>query len=159
ETRDGAELKLEDVTLGVASESGRHSMALSATPPQALGRRFEMRADFTHARSELAPTDPEAWVGQFYLNVDGMSPVQWRPWMDIPGHMREGNVSAQWWLGFAQARPQRVAAWVRVQDGYWLLGDESGVQSDEVELFLDGSWQAYAGALEAFEALVAPSSA
>jgi len=157
ETRDGAALRLDGVTLGLASEPGKHSLLLTATPPEALGREFELRARFEHADSSLAATDPMAWEGLFYVQVEGMSPAQWRPWMDIPGHMTSGRVSAQWWLGFARSAPSRVAAQVRVRDGDWRLGDRSGVRAGTVELFLDGSWPAYAGALEAFEALVAPT--
>lgn len=159
DTRDASVLRLEDVTLDLVSDDHghRHRMSLSATPPTALGRGFEMRAQLNHARSELPRTDPMAWEGMIYVNVDGMSPVHWRPWMDVPTHLLSGDVSAQWWLGFAQAEPTRVAAHVQVEQGHWLLGDMGGVRSEQVELFLDGSWQAYAGTLEAFEALVAPS--
>lgn len=158
ETRDASVLRLEDVTLGLVSDDNGHRMSLSATPPTALGRGFEMRAEFNHTRSELPRTDPMAWEGMIYVNVDGMSPVHWRPWMDVPTHMLSGDVSAQWWLGFAQAEPTRVAAHVAVEQGHWLLGDMGGVRSGQVELFLDGSWQAYAGTLEAFEILVTPSA-
>ncbi len=158
DTRDGSVLRLEAVTLGLVSDAEGHHMVLSATPPAQLGRRFEMRGDFNYANAQLERSDPLAWEGMLYVNVDGMSPVHWRPWMDIPGHMRAGDVSAQWWLGFSEAEPQRVAAHVLVEQGRWLLGDEGEVAGEGVELFIDGSWPAYAGALKAFESLVAPSA-
>ena len=157
DTRDGSVLRLEEVTLGLASDAESHHLVLSATPPSELGRRFEMRAQLDYANARLDRSDPYAWKGELYVNVDGMSPVHWQPWMDIPGHMRAGDVSAQWWLEFSDAKPQRVAAHVKVERGDWLLGDEGQVGSDAVELFIDGSWPAYAGALKAFDALVAPT--
>lgn len=157
ETRDGRVLRLQEVTLGVVSGSNGHRMALSAVPPGDLGRRFEMRADVNFVRPQLERTDPAAWKGSVYINVDGMTPLQWRSWMDIPGHMRSGDVSAQWWLTFAEAEPQRVAAHVKVEHGHWMLGDQAEVAGRHVEAFIDGSWPAYEGALEAFERLVMPS--
>lgn len=157
-TRDGSVLRLEAVTLGLVSDGQSHRLILSATPPAQLGRRFEMRGEFNYANPQLERADPMAWEGMLYVNVDGMSPIHWRPWMDLPGHMRAGDVSAKWWLGFAEAKPQRVAAHVLVEQGRWLLGDEGEVAGEGVELFIDGSWPAYAGALGAFESLVAPSA-
>lgn len=157
ETRDGRVLQLEKVTLGMVSDSNSHRLALSATPPDDLGRRFEMRAEVELVGQELERIDPAAWKGTVYINVDGMMPLQWRSWMDIPGHVRSGDVSAQWWLTFAHGVPQRVAAHAKVENGHWFLGDAGQVAGKHVEAFIDGSWLAYEGALEAFEGLVMPS--
>ncbi|NYT69962.1 YhdP family protein [Pusillimonas noertemannii] len=159
ETRSAAPLRLTAVTLGLASEPGKHTLLLSATPSGALGEGFEMRARFDHADAGLAADDPMAWAGMFYVRIEGMSPAQWRPWLDVPGHMESGRVSAQWWLGFARSRPERVAAQVNIRDGHWRLGEQSTVRASTAELFLDGSWPGYIGALEAFEALAAPEPA
>lgn len=159
DTRDSTQLQLNKVTLGLVSEPGLHSLVLGATPPQGLGQRFEMRARFEHADKTLPTTNPLAWGGTFYFQVDDMAPTQWRPWVDVPSNLLSGKVSARWWLTFEKEQLQRVAAQAEVLEGDWRLGENDGVSADAVQLFLDGSWQGYKGALAAFEALNNPSDA
>lgn len=158
ETRSNGPLRLEAVTLGLASEPGQHRILLAATPPPALGRRLEMRAQFEHTDTGLASTDAQAWEGVAYAHVDGMFPAQWRPWVDMPGNMRSGDVSAKWWMTFAQAKPQRLVAQAKIEAGHWALGGEDTVRADQLELAVDGPASGYAAVIEAIETMLTPSA-
>src|SRR5690606_3237210 len=101
----------------------------------------------------LARVDPLGWEGTLYIEVDGMSPAQWQPWVDVPVPMHSGEVSVNWWLTFAKAQPQRVAVQVRVESGHWQLGSDSSLQVGKANLFVDGSWSGYAANVQAVQAL------
>ena len=138
--RTGEPLVLRKVTLNFLSDAGGHSLSLDATPPEALGRTLAIRSRFDKVDAHLPATDKAAWSGMLYTHVDGMAPRAWQPWMDVPGDLESGQVSARWWQGVERGEPDRFALDVDVKDGKWRLGDDAAILAESARLAAVGAW-------------------
>ena len=153
DTRSGEPLVLDGVNLYFASDAHGHSLSMTAAPPPGLGKSFDLRARFDLSDPRRPRTDPLAWRGAFYVQVDGMAPDRWRAWLDVPGSLEAGHVSARWWLTFAGKELRRFASEMSVEKGEWRLGDGAVVGAGTARVFLDGPWNDYRSLFDAFEAL------
>jgi len=103
ELRGAPTLVLQDVTLALLNRWGSHHFALKATPPKALGRPLDLRAQFRH-RFGGAPSDLSRWKGELYADLREVDLAAWRRHIDYPIQVERGRGSLRAWLRFDQAR-------------------------------------------------------
>lgn len=101
--RDAPTLALQDVTLALLNRWGTHHFALKATPPRALARPIDVRAQFRH-RFGGAPSDVSRWKGELYADLREVDLAAWRRHIDYPIQVQRGRGSLRLWLGVDQAR-------------------------------------------------------
>ncbi|HEY9281346.1 MAG TPA: YhdP family protein [Eoetvoesiella sp.] len=143
ELRGATPLVLRHVDLKIYSNLDEHRLSLSATPPPDLGKAFDMRGQFKMNPGKPATTGRQPWDAQVYVRIDGMKPLNWRPWLDIPDNLDSGEVSAQSWLEVRQGQFERFTSDVIVHNAHWTLGPESDFQADIARLYLSGSWDEF----------------
>lgn len=142
--RGAPPLVLRNVTLKASNEGDRHAFSLAAMPPAELGRTFDLRGAFQSPASAGQPGySSQAWNGELYVRVDGMSPTAWKPWIDIPQNLDSGQVSVQAWLGVEQGRAARFTSDASIQNAHWTFGPRSSVRADSARLYLDGPRAAF----------------
>ncbi|MEO9121708.1 MAG: DUF3971 domain-containing protein, partial [Burkholderiaceae bacterium] len=142
--RGAPPLVLSNVTLKAGNQGDQHVFSLAATLPAELGETFDLRGAFQSTALAGSPGFPlQAWNGQLYVRVDGMSPTAWKPWVDIPQNLDSGHVSAQAWLGIEQGRASRFTSDVSIQNAHWTFGPKNSVHAGSARLYLDGPRAAF----------------
>lgn len=159
EARSPDALELNDVRMTYMSRSGGHDLAIQAVPADGLARLFHMQAQFEHINDTLPRSDPTAWDGMFYLDVQDLAPRAWSRWVDMPQNLQSGQVSAQWWLAFQKGAPDRFVSVIQTQDGLWRLAPEADIQLQEARLSTWGPWDGVANLFTAIDAMSAGHTA
>ncbi|SFC04223.1 YhdP family protein [Massilia yuzhufengensis] len=104
ELRGRPTLVLDKVTMALLNRfGGGHRFALRATPPRALGRPIDVRAQFRH-RFGSRPADVRRWKGELYANLRDADLVAWHRHVDLPFQLASGRGSVRAWLTVDQAR-------------------------------------------------------
>ncbi|MEH6437768.1 YhdP family protein [Massilia sp. DD77] len=103
ELRGRATLRLDGVTFALLNRWGTHHAALRATPPAALGRPIELRAQFRH-RFGARPSDITRWKGELYAELRDADLAAWKRHIDYPVQLTRGRGSLRAWLSVDQAR-------------------------------------------------------
>ena len=103
EKRGAPSLALHAVDFRLRNAGARHSMGLSARPPDELGTDLELRAEL-NGRSVA---DLAAWNGEVYVDVGNTDLAGWRKWIDYPVDLRSGRGALRLWLTLSGGMPQR----------------------------------------------------
>jgi uncharacterized protein (TIGR02099 family) len=106
EKRGAPPLALHAVNFRLRNTGDRHSMGLSARPPDHLGADLELRAELI-GRSVA---DLAAWNGQVYLDIGNTDLAGWRAWVDYPVDLQRGQGALRLWVALGGGMPRRVTA-------------------------------------------------
>ena len=143
ELRNAPVLALEDVAFGFRADGGELQFSMRARPPVELGRSFllsgsvQMRPD----RAELLSLDELS--GMLHVNVEGMRPPGWRPWLDVYSAREEGEINWRAWQEVVDGTLQQHVAQLAITDGVWRPADDAmGITAESVQLYVAGPWLA-----------------
>jgi uncharacterized protein YhdP len=98
ERRGAPPLALSAVNLRLRNAGGEHSIGVTAQPPAALGRAFELRV--LVEGNTIA--DPAAWAGRVYAEAGHIDIAAWRAWLDYPFELERGEGALRAWLTLQQ---------------------------------------------------------
>ena len=106
EKRGAPVLALHALNFRLRNAGARHSMGLSARPPDDLGADLELRAEL-NGRSVA---DLAAWNGRVYLDIGNTDLAGWREWIDYPVDLRSGRGALRLWVTLDGGKLQRATA-------------------------------------------------
>ncbi|TWI51424.1 uncharacterized protein (TIGR02099 family) [Pseudoduganella flava] len=109
-------LALADVNVVLHNQWRRHRFAVKATPPQALGGRLDVRADFRQPAFSQRAADVKQWRGTLYAAVQRADLAAWQAYVPSPADVRSGRGSVRAWLDIDHARLNGVTADVALED-------------------------------------------
>lgn len=98
--RGAPPLILEDLNLALDNAGGHHRFGLTALPPPELASRIDIRADLTG--DDLAALNK--WKGQLFTELDYVDLAGWRPWVDYPVALPQGQGGMRAWVSMAEGR-------------------------------------------------------
>ncbi len=124
ELRGRETLRLGDVTFALLNRWGTHHAALRATPPRALGRPVELRAQFRH-RFGARPSDFTRWKGELYAELRDADLAGWKRHIDYPVQLTRGRGSLRAWISVDQARLAGFTADLALADVAARLGQDA----------------------------------
>ncbi len=102
--RGAPELALENLNLVLRNRWRQHQFALQATPPAALGRPLDVRADFVHPSFATRSADVRLWQGELYADLRDTDLAAWKPYLDFPFTLSAGKGSLRAWLNLDHAK-------------------------------------------------------
>jgi uncharacterized protein (TIGR02099 family) len=106
EKRGAPPLALSALGFRLRNHSGRHSVGMTARPPAALGSTLELRAELE--RRDDSPLD--AWSGRVFAELGYTDLAGWRPWIDYPVDVRQGQGALRAWTVLEQGRAAQFTA-------------------------------------------------
>ena len=106
ELRRAPALRLRDLNFRMTNAGDVHTLGLVARPPPALGSVLDVRAQL---RGESLTT-PDAWDGQFFVELGDTDLAAWGPWIDYPIKVRSGRGALRSWMTLVKGQPQRITA-------------------------------------------------
>src|SRR6266513_469080 len=106
EKRAAPPLALSALNLRLRNSGDRHSIGLTARPPEELGSSVELRAQL-EGRSA---TDPAAWNGRLYAQLGYTDLAAWRAWLDYPLDVRAGQGAIRVWTTLENGRVKEGTA-------------------------------------------------
>lgn len=144
EMRDGRPLVLDDVTLQFMKAGQGYQASLTLNAPAAVAGSLSLSADIQYEDQTLEITDPDAWSGRLYTRMTQLQPQAWAPWIDIPQHLKHGEVSGHWWIDVQPGQSPVITADVHINEGRWQLDDLEShyIQAGDVQLYAGGPWSA-----------------
>ncbi len=131
ETRSAGTIALKQVNLVVRNPGRRHQLRLDATPPEAWGTRFTLRADLREPLLSLGKAQPSQWSGTAYAHFDHMDLSQLPHHLDLPALVGTH-------LALDEGRGA-LRAWADVQAGV-LQGLTLDLALDRLKLQLGSDW-------------------
>lgn len=104
ELRGAPTLDLDNVTMALRNVWNHHEFALRATPPAALARPLDVRANFAHPRFAARISDMTRWKGELYADLRDTDLAAWKPYLDYPFALKQGFGSVRTWIALDRAR-------------------------------------------------------
>jgi len=104
--RGASPLALHALNFRLRNAGDRHSMGISARPPEDLGAELDLRAELI-GRSVA---DPTAWNGRIYAEIGYTHLAGWRAWIDYPVDLRRGQGALRLWATLGGGKLQRGTA-------------------------------------------------
>ncbi|HZX29006.1 MAG TPA: DUF3971 domain-containing protein, partial [Telluria sp.] len=104
EQRGAPTLDLDNVTMALRNVWNHHEFALRATPPAALARPLDVRANFAHPRFAARISDVTRWKGELYADLRDTDLAAWKPYLDYPFALKQGFGSVRTWIALDHAR-------------------------------------------------------
>ena len=101
--RGAPPLALHALNFRLRNSGDKHSIGLSAHPPQALGTNLDLRAELIGRGA----ANPAAWNGQVYAEIGYTDLAGWRPWIDYPVDLQHGQGALRLWATFGGGKLQR----------------------------------------------------
>lgn len=92
--RQAPSLHLDNLDFGLDNRGDTHRFGLSATPPQALASRLDLRGELEGA----SLNDLERWSGKLFSQMDYVDLAAWTPWLDYPVALPRGKGGLRLWL-------------------------------------------------------------
>ena len=119
EQRGAPPLALSGLNLRLRNSGEEHAIGLTAQPPAGLGSSIELRA-LLRGRSfgELA-----SWSGRLYAELGYTELGAWRPWVDYPWRVDQGEGALRLWLTLQGGELKRATADVSLADVIASLGE------------------------------------
>jgi uncharacterized protein (TIGR02099 family) len=158
ELRGAPPLALSGLNLRLRNSGDQHALGFSAQPPAQLGSSIEVRAQMEgRSLAQLA-----AWSGRLYAEVGYTELGAWRPWVDYPWRVEQGEGALRLWLTLHAGELKRATADVALSDVTALLGEglaplQIASVHGRLQLgFVDGGYELAARGL-ALEMLDGPS--
>jgi uncharacterized protein (TIGR02099 family) len=102
--RGAPALALHALDFRLRNAGDKHSMGVSARPPDELGTHLDLRAELI-GRSAA---DPAAWNGRVYAEIGYTDLAGWRAWIDYPVDLQRGQGALRLWATLAGGMPQRA---------------------------------------------------
>jgi uncharacterized protein (TIGR02099 family) len=99
EKRGAPPLSLSELNLRLRSSGERHSVAISARPPAALGSGIDLRGEFDGT-----------WSGRAYALLGYTDLAAWRDWIDYPVDLQQGQGAVRLWARFDEGRLREATA-------------------------------------------------
>ena len=119
EKRAAPPLALSSLELRVRNKGDEHSFGLTARTPEALGSTLELRAS---AFGESV-AQPAQWDGRLYAEIGYTDLAAWRPWIDYPIDLRQGQGALRLWATLARGRLSEATADVALAHVVAQIGD------------------------------------
>jgi uncharacterized protein (TIGR02099 family) len=120
ELRGAPPLALSALTLRLRNSGDRHAIGITAHPPPELAASLELRAELGgHTVNDLA-----AWNGRLFAEVGYTDLAAWRPWVDYPVDIRQGQGALRLWVTLANGRLKEGTADLALAGVRASLGDE-----------------------------------
>jgi uncharacterized protein (TIGR02099 family) len=102
--RAAPELVLEHVTLLLQNQWRHHKFGFKATPPPTYAAPLDIRADFVHPHFSRRISDFTQWKGTLFADLADADLTVWKPFIDYPVELHQGNGSVRAWLNFDHAK-------------------------------------------------------
>jgi uncharacterized protein (TIGR02099 family) len=93
ELRGAPPLVLSALTLRLRNSGKEHAIGITASPPRELAASLELRAEL----GGRTVNDLGAWNGRIYAEVGYTDLAAWRPWIDYPINIRQGQGALRVW--------------------------------------------------------------
>jgi uncharacterized protein (TIGR02099 family) len=120
ELRGAPPLTLSALTLRLRNSGSEHAIGITARPPPDLAASLELRAVLGgHTVNDLA-----AWNGRVYAETGYTDLAAWRPWLDYPIDIRQGQGALRVWATLKNGRLQEGTADLAIAGVRASLGDE-----------------------------------
>jgi uncharacterized protein (TIGR02099 family) len=97
-------LALADLNFVMRNQRSRHRFALRAQPARELAAALDLRGDLEGNTIEQL----QAWNGRVYAELAYTDLAAWRPWIDYPMEIRNGQGGLRLWLAFAERQLEEV---------------------------------------------------
>jgi uncharacterized protein (TIGR02099 family) len=120
ELRGAPPLALSALTLRLRNSGNEHAIGITARPPPELAASLELRA----VLAGRTVGDLAAWNGRLYAETGYTDLAAWRPWIDYPVNIRQGQGALRVWATLRDGRLQEGTADLAVADVRASLGDE-----------------------------------
>lgn len=120
ELRGAPPLALSALTLRLRNSGDRHSIGIVAHPPPELAASLELRAELGGS----TVNDLAAWNGRLFAEVGYTDLTAWRPWVDYPLDIRQGQGALRVWVTLANGRLKEGTADLALAGVRASLGDE-----------------------------------
>jgi len=120
EMRGAPPLALAGVTLRLRNVGAEHLVGIAARPPAELGSSLELRAEL----GGRTVNDLKAWNGRVYAELGYTDLAAWRPWVDYPIDVREGQGALRVWASLRNGRVTEGTADLALASVRASLGDE-----------------------------------
>ena len=100
ELRGAPPLVLTGLTLRLRNLGDEHAVGITAHPPPELAASLDLRATLAgHTVNDLT-----AWNGRFYAETGYTDLAAWRPWIDYPIAVRQGQGALRVWATLREGR-------------------------------------------------------
>jgi len=106
EKRGAPPLALSALNFRLRSLAGVHSLGLSARPPAELGTTLELRAELSGG----SVADAGAWRGRVFAEAGYTDLAAWRPWIDYPFELAQGQGAVRVWTTLERGEPVKATA-------------------------------------------------
>jgi uncharacterized protein (TIGR02099 family) len=120
EKRGAPPLTLTGVTLRLRNIGAEHLVGIAARPPAELGSSLELRAEL----GGRTVNDLKAWNGRVYAELGYTDLAAWRPWVDYPIDVRQGQGALRIWASLRNGRVTEGTADLALASVRASLGDE-----------------------------------
>lgn len=104
--RDAPPLSLSELNFVMRNRGNHHRFALRGQPPPELAAVLELRGDLEGRTFEQL----QAWTGKLYAELSYTDLSAWRPWVDYPLAVQQGQGGLRLWLGVADKQLQEATA-------------------------------------------------
>jgi uncharacterized protein (TIGR02099 family) len=104
--RGAPALALHALNFRLRNAGDKHSIGVSARPPEELGTHLDLRAELIGRGA----ADPAAWNGRVYVEVGYTDLAGWRTWVDYPVELQRGQGALRLWATLGGGRLQRGTA-------------------------------------------------
>jgi uncharacterized protein (TIGR02099 family) len=98
--RNAPPLVLRALTLRLRNSGHEHSIGVVAQPPVELGSSLELRAEL----GGRTVNDLAAWNGRVYAELGYTDLAAWKPWVDYPIDVRQGQGALRVWASLRNGR-------------------------------------------------------
>jgi uncharacterized protein (TIGR02099 family) len=120
ELRGAPPLALRGLTLRLRNTGDEHAVGITAQPPPELAASLDLRATlFGRTVNDLT-----AWNGRLYAEVGYTDLAAWRPWLDYPINIREGQGALRVWATLSNGAVTEGTADLALAGVRASLGDE-----------------------------------
>jgi uncharacterized protein (TIGR02099 family) len=120
ELRGAPPLTLSALTMRLRNSGSEHAIGISARPPPELAASLELRAEL----GGRTVNDLTAWNGRLYAETGYTDLAAWRPWIDYPVNIRQGQGALRVWATLRNGRLQEGTADLALAGVRASLGDE-----------------------------------
>lgn len=120
ELRAAPPLKLTALTLRLRNSGTDHAIGITARPPPELAATLDLRAVLGGG----TVADLAAWNGRLYAETGYTDLAAWRPWIDYPINIRQGQGALRVWATLRNGRLQEGTADLALAGVRASLGDE-----------------------------------
>ncbi len=119
EQRGAPPLALTSLNLRLQNSGKDHALGLTAQPPGELGATLQLRARLRgESLAQLA-----TWDGSLYAELGYTDLAAWRPWIDYPWQVDQGEGAVRLWLTLQNGELRRATADVALEKVAALLGE------------------------------------